>query len=568
MARLHVSALAVAAGLVARVAASAHIVARETPAPRLAARQAAVPDVSAISQCEVVASTQYCTGDNTEFRVVATPTTGDLPSSYTGCHAHATDLYCFYEGGAEVQVVLASATVAPETQASTTEAAPTVLTSCHPHDAAVYCMHGTTEYSMDTTATATQDIPAQFTDCHSHGTELFCVDEAGADVQAVAEGQEASADESASGDPQGENCHFHAGVEHCVGAGESESGGTRSCERVDRDYDIPLRVGLLFVVLVTSAIGVFGPIFLMRVLPSKLHVIFLIIKQFGTGVIISTAFVHLYTHAQLMFANPCLGSLGFEGTTSSIVMAGIFLSFLVEYIGQRIIKRKLAGGPDAKSWFRPETVSIMVLEAGILFHSILIGITLVVTGDSFFRTLFIVIIFHQMFEGLALGSRIAALGTVVSVHAASGHGHGHGHGHGSTQVAQTKSASDTDPAITPSADASDNSTTDSLKPAHYSLKKKCLLASAFALITPLGMAIGIAVLDFFNGNDPDTIIAIGTLDALSAGILVWVGVVEMWAEDWMYPNSELMNSSPIVTALSLFGLMAGMALMSFLGKWA
>ncbi|KAM0327155.1 hypothetical protein ACHAQA_006286 [Verticillium albo-atrum] len=532
MARLHVSAFVAAAGLVATAAASAHLVARETAEAHLVARQTAVPDVSAISDCEVVASTQYC----------------------------------FYEGGAEVQVVLADATVAPE--ATSSEAAPTALTSCHPHDSAVYCMHGTTEYSMGTTATATQDIPAQYTDCHSHGTELFCVDEAGGDVQAVAEGQEASADEDTSGDPQTENCHFHAGVEHCVAPGESESGGTeRSCEKVDRDYDIPLRVGLLFVVLVTSAIGVFGPIFLMRVLPSKLHVIFLIIKQFGTGVIISTAFVHLYTHAQLMFANPCLGALKFEGTTSAVVMAGIFLSFLVEYIGQRVVKSKLARGPDATSWFRPETVSIMVLEAGILFHSILIGITLVVAGDSFFKTLFIVIIFHQVFEGLALGSRIAALGTLPSVHQVPGHGHGHGHNN-QAQVAPTKSVSDTEPAVPASPESSDDSTAGSLKPVHYSLKKKCLLASAFALITPIGMAIGIAVLDQFNGNDPQTIVAIGTLDAVSAGILIWVGLVEMWAEDWMYPSSELMNSSPLVTALSLFGLVAGMALMSFLGKWA
>ena len=37
----------------------------------------------------------------------------------------------------------------------------------------------------------------------------------------------------------------------------------------------------------------------------------------------------------------------------------------------------------------------MILEAGIIFHSILIGITLVVTDDVYFITLFIVIVFHQ-----------------------------------------------------------------------------------------------------------------------------------------------------------------------------
>lgn len=35
------------------------------------------------------------------------------------------------------------------------------------------------------------------------------------------------------------------------------------------------------------------PIFIAPVLPSKLHVIFTILKQFGTGVIISTAMVHV-----------------------------------------------------------------------------------------------------------------------------------------------------------------------------------------------------------------------------------------------------------------------------------
>lgn len=131
-------------------------------------------------------------------------------------------------------------------------------------------------------------------------------------------------------------------------------------------------------------------------------------------------------------------------------------------------------------------------------------------GDSAYIVLFIVILFHQIFEGLALGARIAALST--------------------------------------------------------SLLTKCIMASAFAITTPLGMAIGIGVLDHFNGNDKSTIIAIGTLDAFSAGILIWTGFVSMWAHDWMY--GELRNASLLRTTLSLFSLMAGIILMSVLGKWA
>lgn len=62
----------------------------------------------------------------------------------------------------------------------------------------------------------------------------------------------------------------------------------------DRDYDVPLRIGTLFVVLVTSAIGVFAPMLLIN-LPFKTlnTMVSTGIKQFGTGIIIATAFVHV-----------------------------------------------------------------------------------------------------------------------------------------------------------------------------------------------------------------------------------------------------------------------------------
>lgn len=144
-----------------------------------------------------------------------------------------------------------------------------------------------------------------------------------------------------------------------------------------------------------------------------------------------------------MFTNPCIGTIEYEATTSALVMAGIFLSFLVEYIGHRIVmtraRKQQAGlSPSQSSGnnsqddsaapkeghshgvaearepqsnlmalghhhgnpFSPTNpnskLSVMVMEAGVLFHSILIGITLVVSGDSFYRTLLVVIIFHQV----------------------------------------------------------------------------------------------------------------------------------------------------------------------------
>jgi len=252
-----------------------------------------------------------------------------------------------------------------------------------------------------------------------------------------------------------------------------------------------------------------------------------------------------------MFTNDCLGELEYEGTTSAIVMAGIFLSFLVEYIGHRIILARgsktpttnpespetnvartkeqhnthecqqtsaLAGlGHSHGSPFDPtkptSKFSVMVMEAGVLFHSILIGITLVVAGDSFYRTLLVVIVFHQFFEGLALGARIALLPGRI-------------------------------------------------------FPTKAIMAITFALITPIGMAIGIGVLNSFNGNEKSTLIVLGTLDALSAGILVWVGVVDMWARDWVIEGGELVDAGLGRVAIGGISLVAGLVLMSVLGKWA
>jgi len=93
------------------------------------------------------------------------------------------------------------------------------------------------------------------------------------------------------------------------------------------------------------------------------------------------------------------------------------------------------------------------------------------------------------------------------------------------------------------------------------------MAAVFAVVTPIGMAIGTGVLNHFNGSDPSTLVAIGTLDAFSAGILVWVGVVEMLAADWF--NGGPLSNAPIGRVfMAGVALVIGMVLMGLLGKWA
>ena len=79
-----------------------------------------------------------------------------------------------------------------------------------------------------------------------------------------------------------------------------------------------------------------------------------------------TGVAKLYSHAALTFANRCIGNIGYEGTVSAIFMAGLFLSFLVDYLGQVILRSNAAKASHSQT---RETVSLYVLEAGILFHS-------------------------------------------------------------------------------------------------------------------------------------------------------------------------------------------------------
>ncbi|RKF65498.1 Zinc-regulated transporter 1 [Golovinomyces cichoracearum] len=434
----------------------------------------------------------------------------------------------------------------------------TTLEACHMHGSAQYCVDA--EGHEVKVVTAGRTSPS-YSGCHMHGGKRYCFSPDGQEVEILSLEQNSAdplhvkSEEKSKEHSKGKkNCHYHAGVEHCVYENASET-SEKDCGRKNQNYNVNLRIGLLLVVLVTSAIGVFTPILLTKFLNIKPNgMVITFIKQFGTGIIIATAFIHLLTHAELMFANPCLGQLKYESTATSIAMAGAFIAFLVDYISHRLAQWHRAKASSEiiesekdlpndsskdvyvkASAIIPEAlnltscshhnsgnvtvgltnhwVSLLILEAGIIFHSLLIGITLVVAGDSVFITLFIVIIFHQMFEGLALGARIAAVNN-----------------------------------------------------GRFSNAKTILLPLAFSFVTPLGMAIGIGVIQSFNGNDTATIIVLGTLDSLSAGILIWVGIIDMWAGDWIY--GDLANASLSRTVVGMISLISGFALMGLLGKWA
>lgn len=96
-----------------------------------------------------------------------------------------------------------------------------------------------------------------------------------------------------------------------------------------------------------------------------------------------------------MFSNPCLGELGYEATTAAILMAGLFVSFLVEHFAHRfahsrqsvIVQTTVEAGKEPQSSStngsmapqssinecqknKADALNALVLESGILFHSL------------------------------------------------------------------------------------------------------------------------------------------------------------------------------------------------------
>ncbi len=163
--------------------------------------------------------------------------------------------------------------------------------------------------------------------------------------------------------------------------------------------------------------------------------------------------------------------------------------------------------------FAAQMTALFILEFGVIFHSIFIGLTLAVAGEEF-NVLYIVLVFHQTFEGLGLGSRLAT--------------------------------------------------------AEWPRKKAWMpwaLGSAYGFTTPIAIAVGLGVRTTFIPGSQRTTIVNGVFDSISAGILIYTGLVELMAHEFMF-NPEMRKSSMKMLLFAYFCMCLGAGLMALLGKWA
>ncbi|RFU24368.1 hypothetical protein B7463_g11974, partial [Scytalidium lignicola] len=162
--------------------------------------------------------------------------------------------------------------------------------------------------------------------------------------------------------------------------------------------------------------------------------------------------------------------------------------------------------------FRQQIAAFLVLEFGIIFHSIIIGMNLGTAGDEF-STLFPVLVFHQSFEGLGIGARLSAI------------------------------------------------------PIPQRLGwLPWLLCAMYGLTTPVAIAIGLCLKTTYNSGSFTANVVSGVFDAISAGILIYTGLVELLARDFIF-NPEQIDSNKRL-AFMVCCVFLGAGIMALLGKWA
>ncbi|KAK0663920.1 putative transporter [Cercophora samala] len=375
------------------------------------------------------------------------------------------------------------------------------------------------------------------------------------------------------------------------------------------DYNMPLHVGALVIILAVSGLACALPMIALKFpiirIPERF---FFAVRHFGTGVLLATAFVHLLPTAFISLGDPCLSSFwtsDYPAMPGAIALLGIFFVAIIEMVfsparhytprpgregaedsdgsraeeqpphrhrstsfgghcsqapvlaaitrpsantrrGSQAVIEPLSeeavstGGnnpavsPDEKlrskelfgsavesqhmgltdeQLHKKKILQCMLLEVGILFHSIFIGMALSVAVGGDFVVLLIAVAFHQTFEGLALGARIASINWQKGM----------------------------------------------LQP--------WFMVLAYGCTTPIGQAIGLATHTLYSPDSEFGLILVGTMNAISSGLLVFAALIELLAEDFLSDDSwaTLRGRRRVAACFLVF---FGAVCMSLVGAWA
>jgi zinc transporter 1/2/3 len=179
--------------------------------------------------------------------------------------------------------------------------------------------------------------------------------------------------------------------------GGTEESELEGCALKIEEFDSSLHFIAIAVVLGASLLGVILP----RLLPRRFEIVFRMLRMLGIGIILSTAFIHVFLPAIHILGDKCAPEFfkSYEAWPAVLSLGGFLLAHLLDIFTSH---KDLHESHDIEGGFMDKT-STVVLEFGIGVHSVLIGIALGISTEEFVPLL-IAIAFHQFFEGLALSA--------------------------------------------------------------------------------------------------------------------------------------------------------------------
>lgn len=332
---------------------------------------------------------------------------------------------------------------------------------------------------------------------------------------------------------------------------------TRKLEEEDPCASVPpanldqgLHIASIFIVLFASSAGVAFPLLAKYHKKLNIHHYYVVLgKCAGTGVLLSCALVHMILPSNEALTSECVTTffntdypaMAFVVALAAILAMHAFEAFLTSFLtatpsvapvaqldedsnpglviegGDPLsIQEKEGKRQDddtGDQMFNAKQISeAYMIEFGIAVHSVFIGLAVGVSGRDKLLALLVALVFHQLFEGVSLGSRLAD--TTLGVW------------------------------------------------------HEVILGGLFAVSAPIGIAIGMGVYRSILTDMGAFLVAQGFLDGVCGGILLYTGftfLLEDFGRDMeLYcrgKHQRLMQTGMFITLWMFAGLM------SLIGKY-
>jgi len=253
------------------------------------------------------------------------------------------------------------------------------------------------------------------------------------------------------------------------------------------------------------------------------------------GTYLLVRFVHILPSAVSALSTPCLPTFftqTFPAFAYLLTMVSALILHLLEWITVQInipksVKEKMktakergAGVGHAHAQRENESIDLQVgikssvstftLEAAVGIHSIIIGLTLGVSTAEFI-SLWIALTFHQFFEGIGVGFRIAEAKT-------------------------------------------------------HSTLAAFVTGAVFSFTTPFGIGIGIGISVAASSSGTRALIAEGVFEAVAAGLLLDTALVSLTVEEFAASDFHKMKQKKMLFAFLAFYM--GISAMAVIAIWA